>query len=488
MISFIKSIIRKIPDKYLHLGKNVCFVLMGNIGTRLLGFIMLPFYTRILTSSDYGTMDLISTYATMLLGVVTLQIQDSVFVFSSGKDFRSKSVYFSGGLFFCLVSFLIWAGIFKGIMLLCPRDSFWYKNAWYIFSYLIGLSFVNYIQSFCRSIDKMFICALSGIVSGLAIVTLAVTYLLKYPSGNTMILIQIAGSLTGGTFVAISIKAWKYITCRFDYIKVCKEMIKYGLPIVPAPIMCWVLSSFNRPLLEKYCSLDAVGFFAVAMKFPSIIVMVWGIVGSAWQISVMEEYFKNSFEDFYNKMFYLLVDGLCVLAFIFSVFAPFYMKYIVDPSYYECNNFIPILSVGSSFYVLGAMIGTIYLPPKKSKYFLYSSVITFIVAFVANITMVPTWGMYGACFSYSAGMLVEFLVRMRFSQKLVKIRIHITDSVIVIATILALIVFYCAQGTVLQKACHGILGITILFLVYKKIRSSFHLTWSFRPIKRDMKH
>ena len=47
-------------DKYRKLGKNILLLLTGNFVTKILSFLMVPFYTSILSTSDYGTADLIS--------------------------------------------------------------------------------------------------------------------------------------------------------------------------------------------------------------------------------------------------------------------------------------------------------------------------------------------------------------------------------------------------------------------------------------------
>ena len=44
----------------------------GNIGSKLMGFFMLPFYTNWLSPADYGTTDLLIVYANLLLNVVAV--------------------------------------------------------------------------------------------------------------------------------------------------------------------------------------------------------------------------------------------------------------------------------------------------------------------------------------------------------------------------------------------------------------------------------
>jgi O-antigen/teichoic acid export membrane protein len=63
--------------KYRRLGKNTLLVFVGNMGARVIGLLMLPFYTRWLSVEDYGTTDIINAYVSLLLGLVSACIADS---------------------------------------------------------------------------------------------------------------------------------------------------------------------------------------------------------------------------------------------------------------------------------------------------------------------------------------------------------------------------------------------------------------------------
>lgn len=73
-------------DKYSRLGKNTLLVFLGNAGSKLIGLIMLPLYTRWLSVDDYGLTDILNVYVSLLLGVVTCCIAESLFIFPKGVD------------------------------------------------------------------------------------------------------------------------------------------------------------------------------------------------------------------------------------------------------------------------------------------------------------------------------------------------------------------------------------------------------------------
>lgn len=65
-------------NKYKFFGKNIILFSIGGVTPKILGFLMVPFYTSMLTPADYGIADLISTTVMLLVPIFTLDIQDAV--------------------------------------------------------------------------------------------------------------------------------------------------------------------------------------------------------------------------------------------------------------------------------------------------------------------------------------------------------------------------------------------------------------------------
>lgn len=63
--------------RYSRLGKNTVLVFIGNTDLKLIGLLMLPFYTRCLSVEDYGITDIINVYVIFLLSVVLCCIAES---------------------------------------------------------------------------------------------------------------------------------------------------------------------------------------------------------------------------------------------------------------------------------------------------------------------------------------------------------------------------------------------------------------------------
>ncbi len=52
--------------------------------------------------------------------------------------------------------------------------------------------------------------------------------------------------------------------------------------------MWWLVGFLNRPIMEEYLGMHAIGLFAVAYKLPSLINVLFSVFMVSWQISVIE--------------------------------------------------------------------------------------------------------------------------------------------------------------------------------------------------------
>ena len=59
-----------------YLVKNIGLLTIGQFGTKLLSFFLVPLYTNILSTAEYGTYDLNVTTVSLLVPILTFNIAD----------------------------------------------------------------------------------------------------------------------------------------------------------------------------------------------------------------------------------------------------------------------------------------------------------------------------------------------------------------------------------------------------------------------------
>ena len=144
--------------KYRRLGKNALLMFLGNIGSKSLSFLMLPFYTSFLSVADYGTVDLIQVYVQLLVGICTCTLTEAIFVFPKGQDFSKQQTYFTSGVVFSAATLAL-TGLLFVVLVFSLRavsyEGIFTEYNFCIFLMLCATFFQTYTQQFARSIDKI---------------------------------------------------------------------------------------------------------------------------------------------------------------------------------------------------------------------------------------------------------------------------------------------------------------------------------------------
>jgi O-antigen/teichoic acid export membrane protein len=474
-------------SRYKQLGKNTALVFIGNIGSKLIALLMLPFYTKWLSVEDYGTSDNVLVYVGLLLAIVTLSISESIFIFPKNQEVEEQKQYFSSGLLYTTL-FLV----FTGILLYAIREvlsatkilNSIASNMGYIYLLIIAFFCQTFFQQFSRSINKVRVYAVSGVV--LTFFTASLSFLLIPIYGlDGFFVAQITSLFIAAIYSIVHSGAYRYVSFRFVKVDKYREMIKYSIPLIPNAIMWWLVGSLNRPIMEEYLGMHSIGLFAVAYKFPSLINVLFSVFMVSWQISVIEEYQKEGYEKFYNKILKLVFTVLSFCVIILSVVGKTLIDFIADAKFYDSWKYIPILALSALFSSISGFVGCNFSATRESKFYFYSSVWGAVIAILFNIVLIPIWGLYGAVTAIVLSHLTMVLLRVKYSWKIVKItNIYFYFFVLIICFVMVLILsfiedaFIVVSSTLIGLVLFSLLikndmldGINLLKLVIKKKRS-----------------
>ena len=99
------------------LAKNTIIITIGNICTKLITFFLLPLYTGILSTAEYGTVDLLNTLVSLLLPIITFQIEQAIFreLIEKRKDMQGMKEVISTGIITvaiqCIIFFILFLAV-----------------------------------------------------------------------------------------------------------------------------------------------------------------------------------------------------------------------------------------------------------------------------------------------------------------------------------------------------------------------------------------
>ena len=84
------------------------FIFAGKVCTQLISFLLLPLYTSYLLTDEYGFVDLITTYVTLIVPIITMELEMSVFRYlvDCRKDKKETKRVFSNNFYYFTFFFI----------------------------------------------------------------------------------------------------------------------------------------------------------------------------------------------------------------------------------------------------------------------------------------------------------------------------------------------------------------------------------------------
>ena len=80
-------------EKYKSLAKNSVIFAVANFGSKILKFLIVPLYTYSLTTSQYGSVDILTTTISLLSPVLLLGMNEAALRFSMKEECNPQSVF-----------------------------------------------------------------------------------------------------------------------------------------------------------------------------------------------------------------------------------------------------------------------------------------------------------------------------------------------------------------------------------------------------------
>lgn len=443
--------------------KNTIIYAIGNFGSKILSFMLLPFYTYYLSINDYGYFDLITTTVMLLTPIITFQIYDGLYryLLDSKNDADFKSIISNS--FFITIKNLIIFNILYIIIVQFKTFKYEYLVLLQIdFSILAGL-----FTQISRGMKKNIEYSISGILS--TIITLGSNILfivLMNLRVGSLIISNILAAIIVIVYMECNLKIHKYIKFQLRNKIIKKQLILFSIPLIPNVISWWFMNVSDRYFLTFYKGIEANGIYAISNKFPSILIMLNSIFYLAWQESAITEYDSKDKDKFYTKMFNILMSFEFCSIILLMPFTKLIMEFMIDAKFSSAWLYIPFLYISTVFSSFSSFYGTGYLSSKNTIGAFYTSVIGGIVNVVVNIISIPYIGIQGASLSTMLSFLFMWFLRLWQTRKYFKIDIELKKLIMLSSiTVLFLVLYYNSNSIV--NITMMILSIIIFFIFNK---------------------
>lgn len=428
--------------------KHTIVYSLGNLSSKLVGFILLPIYTSHLTTSEYGILAILEATSQILIEVLSFNISVAMLRWcTQEKDHvKEKTIIFTtfSSIFFLAVLIVV-------VLFPFSKDlsTLFFGSGNYIeyFQWLliwIGTGIINkFPLALARLRERSSFFVALNIIKFILIVVFNIYFLAFLNLGVLgIIYAQVIGQAV--LFVLSIPITIQNITIKFNF-PVLKEMFFYGFPLIFSTVSSMILSLGDRYILPYFLDFSSLGIYALGYKIASVINV---FLLNSFQLGFLPIAFqmldKPGANRFFSKTFTYFVFAFVIAFLGISLFS----KEIIfllsrNDEFNSAYTVVPFLAFAFVLRGIHYYFSLGFHFSKKTKYnaFIVSGGATLHI--ILNFIFVPIFSMYGAAIAFVISTTAMSLAAKNIASNVYPISYEINKilKMIIIALLLVSIPF-----------------------------------------------
>ncbi len=452
-------------QRYNRLFKDTTIFAISGFGSKALSFLLVPLYTSVLSTAEYGTADLVLTTVNLLVPILTVSMSESVLRFAFDKNLSKRHVLSNSLLFVYVSTFLL-----AVLTPLCRHIGQGIGLYWTYLVLLFFLSALNEILiNYLKSVDKVKLIAVSSILQTFIYLVSNIVFLVVFRMGVSGFLLSMIVGYACQILLIVFSKGigWSLFILSFNW-QLLKEMLIYSWPLVLSTVAWWINTSVDKYMITGMLSSSDNGLYSVAHKIPTLMTTLTTIFSMAWHISAISSAENDNKEQqsiFYSSVFknFVLVS---VLAFLFVIILNKPLASILfSKEFYVAWKYVPFLLLASLFSSYAGFIAAVFRACKKTQVMFFSTVIAAVLNILLNYFLIPSLGIFGAALATMTSFLVMLIVRLIHVKRFVDLKYDTLRLIVVHLLLIIVSVVFCVDGNykfLLLAGC-----ITAIFFLFK---------------------
>jgi len=398
---------------------------ISTIGARMLGFLLVPFYSNVLLTAEYGVVSNVYAYLAFLTVIFTFGLEPAFMRYYADCPEERRKILFSAPLLsISIVSAIIAAAchVFQAEIAVFWSVPMEYTDIIPLGVWTIVIDSLNTIPfATLRMQNRPRRFAFIRLASIVVNVALNMYFILGLGMGIDAVFL--AGIISSGVSTLLLLPTIAgLLRFRIDWTTL-KPLLAFGLPALPALLASITVSTIDKPMINWLMDSSAVGVYHTNYKLGIFMMLIVSMFQFAWQpfyLQLKDD--PNAKPMFARVMTYFTLIAmavtLAVSLFIADLVAiPVFGRHIIHPDYWAGLGIVPIILFSyvwtGMYYISNAGI----FIQKKTKYLPWISGAGAVTNVVTNYLWIPAFGMYGAAFATLAAYMVMAALSYAFTQR-----------------------------------------------------------------------
>ncbi len=403
-------------------GETVIYGLSSVLG-RAVSFLLLPLYTAVFSTTEYGIQSLVYVYAAVLFVFYVLRFDTAYFRYASDEKWKSTSfdTAISGvGGASLVISAILFVGapwLTETVFNIPEKDTYIIRlmsvillfDAWAEIPYArlrlenkaIRFASIRLTNIFINvGLNCFFLLLIPWILSNHPDHNLFDWYNPEIGIGYIFISNLIASVVS----FLLLFPQWREIRLNIDK-KLIRHMWSYAFPLVVVALAGIVNEMIDRAMLDRLLPYDddtnkaQMGIYSAAYKFSILI----SLFTQAYRYAAEPFFFKHAGNKNSPKVYAgaaeYFVLAACIGFLCIMFFLPYLKQLMRSTDYHEGVVVVPILIMANIFLGIYYNLSVWYKLTDKTRYAMYIALGGAAITLLLNFILIPYWGYIGSAWA-----------------------------------------------------------------------------------------
>lgn len=381
--------------------KNASYYTIGSLIKAATSFVLLPLFSNILGAEQYGILNVLQTFSSILGVFMTLATERSLFrLYYDYKTEESKRCFLStvfwaiNGISLIMIVLTLFTG--KYLVTIMGNIDVWrLLLPTVVYTYFIAI--VNYSQVLMQVEQKGSSYLKISLLLLVSYNAIALLFLFLYTKTvNALIYGQLLSSIVVLPFAYVNMK--RNITFYFS-VDILRSTFKYSIPLFISITFAWILNMTDRLFLANLSSMKDAGVYSLASKFSQLAILFIGAIHQAYSPffynitnTMPYEVAKQKLIGV-NKIMTLLICLICLMVAMFTKPA---LLLFFNEEFYGTITFVYLLSLSAIFTQHCGLLNVMVYQNKKVKSMAGISMACGALSLLLNSILIQKWGAIAA--------------------------------------------------------------------------------------------
>jgi O-antigen/teichoic acid export membrane protein len=376
---------------------------------------MIGVYTGCLTQAEYGTAELITSMANLLIPLACVGISEGIFRSAAAKE-GDKEAFFTNGL----LVYGVGSVVFLALSPLVGLIPVFAGSVWLIAAYVVVSNLHTVVAQYLCAVGRTKLFAGQGILNTALVIGFNILFLPVLDLGvEGYILSTILADLATTLFLILVTRLWRAVKPRSVSWQTIRTMLRFCLPLVPTTICWWITGVSDRFMVEAMCSAELNGLYSVAYKIPNLLIYAISIFDSAWKLSVSSEDDPEACSSFYTRVWRIYTTLAFLGGGALILTCRLFAGLLFAGDFVQAWVYIPILTYATVFCALCTFLSSVYFASRKTVWSMITAIVGAGMNLTLNFLLIPDYGAMGASVATFASYFAVCVLRLITTRRLI---------------------------------------------------------------------